>query len=158
MLKTGDQAPTWKLTDAAGRAAKLADYKGKRVVLYFYPRDLTPGCTVEACAFQSDLAEFEKRNAVVIGVSTDDARSHQKFRDKHGLQFTLLTDADHETAERYGVWAEKNMYGRKMWGIRRSTFIIDERGRVSRVFDKVSPAEHSREVLAALDELSGPAR
>ncbi|HJQ26348.1 MAG TPA: thioredoxin-dependent thiol peroxidase [Blastocatellia bacterium] len=156
MLKTGAQAPAWKLTDADGRAVKLADYKGRRVVLYFYPRDLTPGCTVEACAFQSDLAEYETRNAVVIGVSTDDARSHQKFRDKHGLKFTLLTDAEHRTAERYGVWAEKNMYGRKLWGIRRSTFIIDERGRIARVFDKVSPAEHSREVLAALDELSGP--
>ena len=156
MLKTGAKAPAWKLTDADGRAVKLADYQGKRVVLYFYPRDLTPGCTVEACAFQSDLTEYEKRNAVVIGVSTDDARSHQKFRDKHGLKFSLLTDAEHQTAERYGVWAEKNMYGRKLWGIRRSTFIIDERGRVSRVFDKVSPAEHSREVLGALDELNGP--
>ena len=151
MLRAGDKAPAWKLTDEGGRAVKLTDYKGKRVVLYFYPRDLTPGCTQEACAFQADLAEYEKRNAVVIGVSTDDARSHQKFRDRHGLQFTLLTDADHETAERYGVWAEKNMYGRKMWGVRRSTFIIDGAGRISRVFEKVSPAEHSREVLAALD-------
>ena len=154
MLKAGDKAPAWNLTGEGGRAVKLADFKGKRVVLYFYPRDLTPGCTQEACAFQSDLAEYDKRNAVVIGVSTDDAGTHRKFRDKHGLQFTLLTDADHETAERYGVWAEKNMYGRKMWGIRRSTFIIDEQGRVSRVFPKVSPAEHSREVLAALDEIS----
>jgi len=153
MLQAGDKAPTWKLTDANGRAVKLADYKGRRVVLYFYPRDLTPGCTVEACAFQSDLLEYDKRNAVVIGVSTDDARTHQKFRDKHDLQFTLLTDADHQTAEGYGVWAEKNMYGRKTWGIRRSTFIIDEQGRISRVFDKVSPAEHSREVLDALDQM-----
>ena len=128
-------------------------FKGKRVVLYFYPRDLTPGCTQEACAFQSDLAEYDRRNAVVIGVSTDDARKHQKFRDKHGLQFTLLTDADHETAEAYGAWAEKNMYGRKVWGIRRSTFLIDEQGRINRVFAKVSPAEHSREVLAALDQM-----
>src|SRR5436853_2725947 len=153
MLQAGDKAPAWKLTDEGGRAVKLADFKGKRVVLYFYPRDLTPGCTVEACAFQSDLSEYERRNAVVIGVSTDDARSHQKFRDKHGLQFTLLTDADHQTAEGYGVWAEKNMYGRKMWGIRRSTFIINEQGRISHVFAKVSPAEHSREVLAALDAM-----
>lgn len=153
MLQSGDKAPAWKLTDEGGRAVKLADFKGKRVVLYFYPRDLTPGCTQEACAFQSDLAEYEHRNAVVIGVSTDDARTHQKFRDKHGLQFTLLTDADHETAESYGAWGEKNMYGRKVWGIRRSTFLIDEKGRITRVFPKVSPAEHSREVLAALDEM-----
>ena len=115
--------------------------KGKRVVFYFYPRDLTPGCTVEACNFQSDLSEYEKRNAVVIGVSTDDASSHQKFSDKHGLQFTLLTDADHETAESYGAWGEKNMYGRKIWGIKRSTFLIDEQGRISHVFEKVIPKE-----------------
>jgi thioredoxin-dependent peroxiredoxin len=153
MLRAGDKAPEWKLTDADGRPVKLADFKGRRAVLYFYPRDLTPGCTQEACAFQSDLAEYDKRNAVVIGVSTDDARTHQKFRDKHGLQFTLLTDAEHQTAEGYGVWAEKNMYGRKVWGIRRSTFIVDERGRIAHVFDKVSPAEHSREVLAALDRM-----
>jgi thioredoxin-dependent peroxiredoxin len=153
MLQAGDQAPAWKLTDADGRAVRLNDYEGKRVVLYFYPRDLTPGCTQEACGFQSDLGEYERRNAVVIGVSTDDARTHQKFRDKHGLQFTLLTDADHETAASYGAWGEKNMYGRKMWGIRRSTFIIDERGRIRHVFAKVSPAEHSREVLAALDAM-----
>ena len=125
----------------------------KKLCFIFYPRDLTPGCTKEACAFQADLSEYEKRNAVVIGVSTDDARSHNRFREKYGLQFTLLSDAGHETAESYGVWQEKNMYGRKMWGIRRSTFIIDEQGRIARVFDKVSPAEHSREVLDALDQM-----
>jgi peroxiredoxin Q/BCP len=149
----GQKAPPFKLTDENGRAVKLADYRGKKIALYFYPRDLTPGCTKEACAFQADLSEYEKRNAVVLGVSTDDARSHARFREKYGLQFTLLSDPNHETAESYGVWAEKNMYGRKMWGIRRSTFIIDEQGRIARVFDKVSPAEHSREVLAALDEM-----
>lgn len=153
MVRQGDKAPALKLTDENGRAVKLSNYRGRKIVLYFYPRDLTPGCTKEACAFQADLAEYEKRNAVVIGVSTDDARSHNKFREKYGLRFTLLSDADHETAESYGVWQEKNMYGRKMWGIRRSTFIIDEKGRIARVFDKVSPAEHSREVLDALDAL-----
>ncbi|HKP86289.1 MAG TPA: thioredoxin-dependent thiol peroxidase [Blastocatellia bacterium] len=153
MVRTGEKAPALKLTDENGRAVKLADYRGKRIVLYFYPRDLTPGCTKEACGFQADLAEYEKRNAVVLGVSTDDARSHSRFREKYGLQFPLLSDADHETAESFGVWQEKNMYGRKMWGIRRSTFIIDEQGRVARVFDKVSPAEHSREVLDALDQM-----
>jgi thioredoxin-dependent peroxiredoxin len=151
MPSLGDKAPQLKLKDEEGRAVKLADFRGKKVVLYFYPRDLTPGCTKEACAFQEDLAEFEKRNAVVLGVSTDDARSHKRFREKYGLQFRLLTDAEHETAESYGVWKEKNMYGRKMWGIKRATFIIDEQGRISHIFDKVSPAEHSREVLDALD-------
>ena len=153
MVNKGNKAPAFKLTGENGRAAKLADYRGKKIVLYFYPRDLTPGCTKEACAFQADLSEYEKRNAVVVGVSTDDARSHNRFREKYGLQFTLLSDADHETAESYGAWQEKNMYGRKMWGIRRSTFIIDEKGRIARVFDKVSPAEHSREVLDALDRM-----
>ena len=153
MLAVGDKAPQLKLKDEDGRAVKLADFRGKKVVLYFYPRDLTPGCTKEACAFQEDLAEFEKRNAVVLGVSTDDARSHKRFREKYSLRFPLLSDAEHETAESYGVWQEKNMYGRKMWGIKRSTFIIDEQGRISHIFDKVSPAEHSREVLAALDAM-----
>lgn len=153
IISQGDKAPAFKLTDENGRAVKLADYRGKKIVLYFYPRDLTPGCTKEACAFQADLSEYEKRNTVVIGVSTDDARSHNRFREKYGLQFTLLSDAGHETAESYGVWQEKNMYGRKIWGIRRSTFIIDEQGRIARVFDKVSPAEHSREVLDALDQM-----
>jgi peroxiredoxin Q/BCP len=153
MLSLGDKAPQLKLKDEQGRAVKLADFRGKKVVLYFYPRDLTPGCTKEACAFQEDLAEFEKRNAAVLGVSTDDARSHQRFREKYGLGFPLLTDAEHETAESYGVWQEKNMYGRKVWGIKRTTFIIDEQGRIRHIFNKVSPAEHSREVLDALDNL-----
>jgi thioredoxin-dependent peroxiredoxin len=153
MLSVGDEAPQLKLKDEQGRAVGLADFRGRKVVLYFYPRDLTPGCTKEACAFQEDLAEFEKRNAAVLGVSTDDSRSHQRFRQKYNLQFPLLTDAEHETAESYGVWQEKNMYGRKVWGIKRATFIIDEQGRIRRIFNKVSPAEHSREVLDALDNL-----
>ena len=153
MITVGEKAPQFKLKDANGREVKLADFRGKKVVLYFYPRDLTPGCTIEACAFRDDLSEFDKRNAVVLGVSTDDQSSHERFREKHNLQFPLLSDPDHQTAERYGVWQEKNMYGRKVWGIRRSTFIIDEEGRISRVFDKVKPDRHSREVLDALDRL-----
>lgn len=153
MISVGEKAPQFKLNDDSGNTVKLTDFRGKRVVLYFYPRDLTPGCTIEACAFRDDLAEFEKRNAVVLGVSTDDARSHQRFREKHNLTFPLLSDEDHQAAEAYGAWQEKNMYGRKMWGIRRSTFIIDERGRVAQVFDKVKPDRHTREVLAALDKL-----
>jgi thioredoxin-dependent peroxiredoxin len=154
MLSVGEKAPQLRLKDEQGRAVELADFRGRKVVLYFYPRDLTPGCTKEACAFQEDLAEFEKRNAAVLGVSTDDVRSHQRFREKYNLQFPLLTDADHKTAESYGVWQEKNMYGRKVWGIKRSTFIIDEQGRIRHIFNKVSPAEHSREVLDALDNLN----
>src|SRR3954465_4777322 len=153
MPSVGEKAPQLKLKDEEGRAVKLADFRGKKVVLYFYPRDLTPGCTKEACAFQESLAEFEKRNPVVIGVSTDDATSHKRFREKYGLRFPLMTDADHETAASYGVWQEKNMYGRKVWGIKRSTFIIDEQGRVAHVFNKVSPAEPSRDVLDVLDSL-----
>ena len=153
MVSVGEKAPDLRLTDAEGRAVRLSDFRGKRLVLYFYPRDLTPGCTRQACGFQDDLAEYERRNAVVVGVSTDDAASHKRFREKHGLGFQLLTDADHETADNFGVWQQKNMYGRKIWGIKRTTFIIDERGRIARVFGKVSPAEHSREVLDALDSL-----
>jgi thioredoxin-dependent peroxiredoxin len=153
MLSAGDKAPRLSLTDAEGKPVKLSRFKGKKLVLYFYPRDLTPGCTVEACAFQSDLAEFEKRNAAVVGVSTDDAKSHRKFREKHGLSFPLLSDADHETAEGFGAWQEKTMYGRKVWGIKRMTFIIDERGRILHIFDRVSPSGHSREVLDVLDRL-----
>lgn len=150
----GDKAPQFSLKDGDGRTVKLSDYKGRKVVLYFYPRDMTPGCTKEACAFQEDLSEFDERNVAVLGVSTDDARSHQRFSEKYGLKFPLLADTEHRVAEEYGVWQEKNMYGRKVWGIKRKTFIIDEQGRIACVFDKVSPAEHSREVIAALDGLA----
>jgi len=153
MRSAGDKAPRFNLKDGNERAVKLSDFRGKKVVLYFYPRDLTPGCTKEACGFQSDLKEFEKRNVVVLGVSTDDARSHLRFSEKYGLAFPLLSDTEHRTAESYGVWQEKNMYGRKVWGIKRTTFIIDEQGRIAHVFAKVKPEGHSREVLDALDEM-----
>lgn len=152
-LTPGDRAPRFSLKDGEGRTVKLADFKGRKVVLYFYPRDMTPGCTKEACAFQDDLSEFDERNTVVLGVSTDDERSHGRFAEKYNLRFPLLADTDHQVAEAYGVWQEKNMYGRKMWGIKRTTFIIDEQGRIAHAFDKVSPAEHSREVLDTLDRL-----
>ena len=154
MISVGDKAPQINLKDADGKTVKLSDFKGKRVVLYFYPRDLTPGCTKEACGFQADAAKIQRKNAVVIGVSTDDEKTHQRFREKYDLSFPLLCDTDHTLAEAYGVWAEKNMYGRKTMGVKRTTFIIDEQGRVAHIFNKVSVAEHSKDVLAKLDELS----
>ena len=153
MISVGDKAPQINLKDADGRAVKLSDFKGKRVVLYFYPRDLTPGCTKEACAFQADSTKIQRKNAVVIGVSTDDEKSHQRFREKYDLTFPLLSDPEHKLADAYGVWQEKNMYGRKTWGVKRTTFIIDEQGRVAHVFNKVNVAEHSKEVLEKLDQL-----
>ncbi|HXG66481.1 MAG TPA: thioredoxin-dependent thiol peroxidase [Blastocatellia bacterium] len=153
MPKEGNKAPQFNLRNHEGRAVRLSDFKGKKVVLYFYPRDMTPGCTKEACGFRDDMREFEKRNAVILGVSTDNEASHRKFIERYDLPFPLLADTEHQVAESYGVWQEKNMYGRKVWGVKRTTFIIDENGRIARVFEKVSPAEHSREVLDALDSM-----
>ena len=153
MISVGDKAPQINLKDADGRTVKLSDFKGKKVVLYFYPRDMTPGCTKEACAFQADSKKIQSKNTVVIGVSTDDEKSHQRFREKYDLNFPLLCDTEHKLADAYGVWAEKNMYGRKTWGVKRTTFIIDEQGRVAHVFNKVNVAEHSKDVLEKLDQL-----
>ncbi|MEW6127670.1 MAG: thioredoxin-dependent thiol peroxidase [Acidobacteriota bacterium] len=151
--EVGDQAPAFKLTNAEGKSVKLSDFKGKRLVLYFYPKDDTPGCTKEACGFQQDLQPIEAKNTVVIGVSADSEASHQKFAGKYGLTFPLLADTNHEVAEAYGVWQEKNNYGKKYWGIKRTTFIIDEKGKIAHVFKKVDTANHSRDVLAVLDKL-----
>ena len=152
----GDRAPQFTLQDAQGRKVKLADLKGKKVVLYFYPKDLTPGCTKEACGFRDDLARFEKQDVAVLGVSADDLQSHKKFTEKYDLNFPLLADPDHKVAEVYGVWQEKNMYGRKSWGIKRTTFIIDESGKIARVFGKVDTSSHSHDVLEALKDLKPP--
>ena len=154
MISVGDKAPQINLKDADGKTVKLSDFKGKKVVLYFYPRDLTPGCTKEACGFQADSKKLQLKNAVVLGVSTDDEKSHQRFREKYHLTFPLLCDTDHKLAEAYGVWAEKNMYGKKSMGVKRTTFIIDEKGRVAHVFNKVNVAEHSKDVIEALDKLA----
>jgi peroxiredoxin Q/BCP len=154
MLKAGDKAPQFTLKDAEGNQIKLSDFKGKKVVLYFYPKDLTPGCTIEACAFRDDAAGIKRLGAVVIGVSADDERQHRKFRDKHDLNFPLLADTDHKVSEQYGAWQEKSMYGRKYWGVARITYIIDENGRVAKVFEKVKPNGHSKEVIQSLKELS----
>ena len=129
-LKAGDQAPSFDTVDDAGNAVKLADLKGKRVVLYFYPKDNTPGCTQQACAFRDSYPDFGEKNAVIFGVSPDSAKSHQSFRGKFDLPFPLLIDQDHAIAEAYGVWREKSMYGRKYMGILRSHFVIGEDGKI----------------------------
>ncbi len=149
-LKVGQKAPAFSLKNAAGRTVKLSDLKGKKVILYFYPKDLTPGCTTEACAFRDDYAEYLAKGVEVFGISADDTALHQKFIDKHSLPFQLLSDPDHSMIEKYGAWVEKSMYGKKYWGVARITYIIDEDGKVSHVFPKVKPDQHSRELLALL--------
>lgn len=153
MPEVGNKAPAFKLKNAEGKTLKLTDFKGKRVVLYFYPKDDTPGCTKEACGFQADLQPLAAKNTVVIGISADSELSHQKFAGKYGLTFPLLADTDHTVAEAYGVWQEKNNYGKKYWGIKRTTFIIDENGKIAHVFKKVDTATHSSDVLAVLEKL-----
>ena len=150
MLKPGDKAPQFNLKDADGNNVKLSDFKGRKVVLYFYPKDLTPGCTIEACAFRDDIGPIKKLGAVVLGVSADDEKLHKKFREKHSLNFPLLADTAHEVSEKYGAWQEKSMYGRKYWGIARITYIIDESGKIAHAWPKVKPDGHSKEVIAAL--------
>ena len=150
MLKPGDKAPTFSLPSDAGDTVKLADLKGRKVVLYFYPKDDTSGCTTEACEFRDSWAAVKAEGAVIYGVSPDGIGSHQKFRTKYHLPFPLLADEDHAVAERYGAWGEKSMYGRKYQGILRSTFIIGDDGRLLAVFPKVKPKGHAAEVLAAL--------
>jgi thioredoxin-dependent peroxiredoxin len=152
-VEEGKKAPDFTLADDSGGKIKLSSLKGSPVVLYFYPRDDTPGCTREACAFRDQQQELTKRGAKVLGVSTDDVASHEKFRDKYQLNFPLLADPDHKVAEKYGAWREKNMYGKKSMGIQRSTFLIDAAGTVRKVWKKVSVDGHDAAVLAALAEL-----
>ena len=150
MLKEGTKAPVFTLESDDGSKVSLADLKGKKVVLYFYPRDNTPGCTIEAQGFRDAAAKLKKKGAVVLGVSRDSIASHCKFRDQHGLNFRLLSDPDAKAIKAYGAWGEKNMYGKKTEGILRTTMIIDEEGKVAKVFPKVKVARHVDEVLAAL--------
>ena len=152
-VSVGKKAPEFSLPGSKGKNVSLSDYKGKTVVLYFYPKDDTPGCTKEACDFRDSVKKFTSKKAVVLGVSPDSLRSHDKFIDKFELPFELLSDADHEVAEKYGAWVEKSMYGKKYMGVQRSTFIIDGDGKVARVFEKVSPKTHDDVVLKALAEL-----
>lgn len=150
MLAAGEIAPDFRLTDTDGRVLTLSDQRGKKVVLYFYPKDDTPGCTKEACSFKSHYRKFEKENVVVFGISPDDQKSHEKFSKKYHLSFPLLSDTGHKVAEQYGAWGKKKMYGKEYDGILRSTFIIDEHGKIAHVFDKVKVDTHAEDVLAIL--------
>jgi peroxiredoxin Q/BCP len=150
MLKPGSQAPAFSLASDTSDVIRLEDLKGRKVVLYFYPKDDTSGCTVEACEFRDSWAAVKRTGALVLGVSPDGVESHQKFKRKYELPFPLLADPGHAVADKYGAWGEKSMYGRKYFGILRSTFVIDEEGRVTKVFEKVKPKGHAAEVLEAL--------
>jgi peroxiredoxin Q/BCP len=149
-LQVGDMAPTFTLPNEQGEPVSLSDFLGKRVVLYFYPKDDTPGCTAQACGFRDAYLDISERNAVVLGVSTDDTASHVRFKTKYNLPFTLLVDADHQVAEAYGVWGEKTMYGKTFWGITRSSFVLDEQGKLADVQYGVSPADSVTKALEAL--------
>ena len=154
MLSEGDRAPAFALPDGDGKKVKLSDFKGETVVLYFYPRADTPGCTTQACGVRDRGDEYAEAGAKVIGVSPDEPAAIKKFNHKYGLGFTLLGDADHEVADKYGAWGEKSMYGKKYMGMLRSTFVIDPAGKVARVFPKVQPKKHDALVLKALGELA----
>ena len=152
-VEPGKKAPDFTLPADDGGKVKLSSLRGQPVVLYFYPRDNTPGCTREACAFRDQKSALTKLGAKVLGVSTDSVASHEKFRDKHQLNFPLLADEDHKVAEKFGAWREKNLYGKKSMGIQRSTFLINAAGTVAKVWKKVSVDGHDEEVIAALKEL-----
>jgi thioredoxin-dependent peroxiredoxin len=156
MIEEGAAAPDFTLPDHDGNPVSLADYAGRTVVLYFYPKADTPGCTTQACGIRDHAADYEAAGAVVLGVSPDPVAAVKKFHDGQTLNFTLLADEDHAVCERYGVWGERSMYGKKFMGVQRSTFIIGQDGKVARVFPKVSPKTHDEVVLAALDDLAVP--
>jgi peroxiredoxin Q/BCP len=149
-LKEGDKAPEFSVATSGGGKISLADYLGKNVILYFYPKDDTPGCTKEACAFRDGFAEFKKRGGVILGVSPDSVKSHDKFVEKFKLPFTLLADEDRKIVEAYGVWGEKSFMGRKYMGTNRVTFLIGPDGKIKKIWPQVKPDEHAEEVLAAL--------
>ncbi len=149
LLSVGDKAPDFKTTNQDGEKVALSDFKGQKVVLYFYPKDDTPGCTKEACSFRDGWSAFRRKKIAVLGVSADDEKSHKKFADKFSLPFPLLADTDKKIVKDYGAWGEKNMYGRKFMGIRRVTYLIDEKGKIAAVWPKVKPEGHADELLAA---------
>ena len=153
-MAEGEPAPDFSLVSDSDETVRLSDFRGKRLVLYFYPKDDTPGCTAEACEFRDAYDTYRERGIEILGVSPDDVTSHQKFKSKYELPFTLLADPDHATAERYGVWGERKFAGKKYMGINRSTFLIDEDGNVARAMRGIKPAGHAAKVL---DELQAPA-
>lgn len=152
MPEVGKKAPDFTLPDQNGNKVSLKNFKGKKVVLYFYPKDNTSGCTKEACNFRDDFPKFKKTDAVIIGVSPDSVSSHKKFADKYNLPFTLLSDEEKNLLEKYGVWKEKSMYGKKYMGVERTTFIIDEDGKIKKIFNKVKVDGHNTEVMEALKD------
>ena len=152
MVEEGKPAPDFALTSDSGETVTLSDLRGKPVVLYFYPKDDTPGCTAQACGIRDDYGDFQERGAIVLGVSPDDESSHVKFKEKYGLPFTLLADPSHEVSEEYGVWKEKNYAGKTYMGVERSTFLIDSKGTVTKVMRRVKPDTHAADVLAALPD------
>ena len=152
MLDVGDKAPAFSLEDQSGKTVKLSDFKGRKVVVYFYPKDDTPGCTREACAFRDEHSALQKAGAVVLGISPDSGPSHAKFAGKYKISFPLLADTDHSVSEKFGAWGEKTLYGRKFMGIIRSTFLVDEAGKVARVWPKVKVDGHVDQVLEAVRE------
>jgi thioredoxin-dependent peroxiredoxin len=149
----GDEAPDFTLETDSGASLTLSSLRGKRVVLYFYPKDDTSGCTLQACALRDDFPRFQASDAVILGVSPDSVKSHAKFRKKYDLPFTLLADSEKSVATRYGVWAEKSMYGRKYWGNLRTTFVIGRDGRIAQRFETVKPEAHAAQVAEALSEI-----
>ncbi len=152
MLEVGKKAPDFTLLDQDGKKVSLKDFKGKKIVLYFYPKDNTSGCTKEACNFRDDFPKFKKTDAVIIGISPDSVSSHKKFVEKYNLPFTLLADEEKNVVEKFGVWKEKSMYGKKYMGVERTTFIIDEEGKIKKIFNKVKVDGHNAEVMEALKD------
>ena len=148
--KVGDVAPDFRLPSTRGKYVTLKELRGQDVILYFYPKDDTPGCTAEACSFRDHEGDLSKAHAVVLGVSTDSLESHEKFRNKYNLNFPLLSDETSDVAKMYGVWKEKNMYGRRVWGVARTTFWIGPDGRIKKIWKKVDTKQHADEVLAAM--------
>lgn len=150
MLKVGNTAPNFELPDQDGKARKLSEFLGRKVLIYFYPRDFTPGCTTEACSLRDSFPNFKNLNAVVLGISKDSIESHKKFAEKFSLPFTLLADVDHKVQEKYGVWQEKKFMGKTYMGTVRTSYLIDEKGKVAKIYEKVKPLAHSAEVLKDL--------
>ena len=152
-LKIGEPAPDFRLPADNGTTVSLADFRGKKVILYFYPKDDTPGCTSQACGFRDAYPQIEEKNAVVIGVSPDSVKSHQKFKTKYDLPFLLVADEDHQLAEAYGVWGEKSMYGKRYFGIERTTFLINQTGKIIAVWRKVKVKNHVQEIIEKIEAI-----